>query len=56
MTSKRHPFTMKVKLGITDGTNTEVVEGDLKAGDVLVTKDTVQKKSKEKSSFSFRMF
>ncbi|MEK6664094.1 MAG: efflux RND transporter periplasmic adaptor subunit [Pseudomonadota bacterium] len=47
---------VKVKLGITDGANTEIVEGDLKAGVVLVTKDTVQKKSKEKSSFSFRMF
>ncbi|OFZ70979.1 MAG: efflux transporter periplasmic adaptor subunit [Betaproteobacteria bacterium RBG_16_58_11] len=47
---------VKVKLGITDGTHTEIVEGDLKAGDALVVKDTVQKKSKEKSSFSFRMF
>lgn len=47
---------VKVKLGITDGANTEIIEGDLKAGNVLVTKDTVQKKSKEKSSFSFRMF
>ncbi|MDP1680170.1 MAG: efflux RND transporter periplasmic adaptor subunit [Burkholderiales bacterium] len=47
---------VKVKLGITDGANTEIVEGGLKAGDVLVTKDTVLKKSKEKSSFSFRMF
>ncbi|MBT9614097.1 MAG: efflux RND transporter periplasmic adaptor subunit [Burkholderiales bacterium] len=48
--------SVKVKLGITDGANTEMVEGDLKAGDMLVVKDTVQKKSKEKSSFSFRMF
>lgn len=47
---------VKVKLGITDGSNTEIVEGDLKRGDALVIKDTVQKKSQEKSSSSFRMF
>ncbi|MBI5752122.1 MAG: efflux RND transporter periplasmic adaptor subunit [Hydrogenophilales bacterium] len=50
------PVPVKVKLGITDGAHTEIVEGDLKAGDLLVVKDTMQKKSKEKSSFSFRMF
>ena len=47
---------VKVKLGITDGANTEIVEGDLKTGDALVIKDTVQKKSQEKSSSGFRMF
>lgn len=47
---------VKVKLGISDGAMTELKEGELKAGDKLVTKDTVQKKSKEKSAFSFRMF
>lgn len=47
---------VKVKLGITDGTNTEMIEGELKAGDALVIKDTVQKKSQEKSSANFRMF
>ncbi len=50
------PIPVKVKLGITDGSYTEIVEGELKTGDVLVVKDTAQKKSKEKSAFSFRMF
>ena len=47
---------LKVKLGITDGSNAELLEGDVKAGDVLVIKDTVQKKNQEKSSANFRMF
>ena len=47
---------IKLKAGITDGNTTEVLEGDLKAGDLLVTKDTVQKKDAKKSSFQMRMF
>jgi HlyD family secretion protein len=31
------PSPQKVKTGISDGTFTEVVEGELKAGDVVIT-------------------
>jgi HlyD family secretion protein len=31
------PAPQKVKTGISDGTFTEVVEGELKAGDVVIT-------------------
>jgi HlyD family secretion protein len=31
------PSPKKVKTGITDGTSTEIVEGELKAGDVVIT-------------------
>mgnify|MGYP000226896675 CR=1 FL=1 len=50
------PAPVKLKLGISDGTVTEVVEGELKAGDVLVLKDTAANKEKKKSSFQLRMF
>jgi HlyD family secretion protein len=47
---------VKLKLGISDGTNTEVTAGDLKPGDALVLKDTAANKEKKKSSFQLRMF
>jgi HlyD family secretion protein len=30
------PQPRRIKLGITDGTTTEVIEGDLKEGDVII--------------------
>jgi HlyD family secretion protein len=50
------PAPVKLKLGISDGTYSEVLEGALKSGDVLVLKDTVVKKDNKKSNFLFRMF
>ncbi|MEI6224241.1 MAG: hypothetical protein WCS72_05785, partial [Deltaproteobacteria bacterium] len=31
------PAPQKVKTGISDGTYTEIVEGDVKAGDLVIT-------------------
>lgn len=50
------PAPVKLKLGISDGTNSEVIEGELKAGDALVVKDTAANKEKKTSSFRLRMF
>ena len=50
------PVPVKIKLGISDGTNSEVTEGALKAGDALVVKDTVAKPETKKSNFRLRMF
>ena len=37
----KQPQPKKVKLGITDGVSTEVVEGELQEGDVIITGQTV---------------
>jgi len=50
------PAPVKLKIGISDGTYSEVLEGELKSGDALVVKDTAANKDKKKSSFQFRMF
>lgn len=47
---------VKVKLGISDNTYSEVLEGELKDGDALVLKDNVVKKDKKPSTFRLRMF
>lgn len=47
---------VKLKTGITDGNTTEVLEGALKAGELLVTKDTAPKKETKKPAFQMRMF
>ena len=52
----QQPAPIKLKLGISDGAHSEVLEGDLKSGDVLVLKDTAAKKDKKKSNFQLRMF
>lgn len=52
----QQPTPLKLKLGISDGTNSEVLEGELKAGDALVVKDNTANKEKKKSSFQLRMF
>jgi HlyD family secretion protein len=53
---ENQPVPVKIKLGISDGTNSEVTEGALKAGDALVVKDTVAKQETKKSNFRLRMF
>ena len=53
---KQQPVAIKLKLGISDNTYSEVLEGELKAGTELVIKDTAARKDKKKSSFKFRMF
>lgn len=45
---------IKITTGITDNMMTEVVEGDLKEGDLVVTKELKDRKSNS-SSFKFRM-
>jgi HlyD family secretion protein len=40
----------RIKVGLSDGSATEVVEGDLKEGDVVVTGQTVSAASKTQSS------
>jgi HlyD family secretion protein len=34
------PRPVRIKVGLSDGSVTEVVEGDLKAGDALITEAT----------------
>lgn len=50
------PVPVKLKLGISDSNNSEMLEGELQAGDALVVKDTAANKESKKSSFRLRMF
>jgi HlyD family secretion protein len=43
------PKTVPVKIGISDGSFTHLVEGDLREGDALITSETVKKKSANSS-------
>ncbi len=52
----KQPVPVKVKLGISDGTYSELLEGELKSGDALVLKDNIVKKDKKESTFKLRMF
>lgn len=54
--SDGQPVAVKLKLGISDGATTEVAGGELKAGDMVVLKDTAANKEKKKSSFQLRVF
>ena len=56
LATDKQPTPIKLKLGISDGTYSEVLEGDLKPGDALVLKDTTAKTEKKKSNFQLRMF
>lgn len=47
---------IKIGLGITDNKMTEVVSGDLKAGDNIVVEELAPSDSGETGSFSMRMF
>jgi HlyD family secretion protein len=44
------PQSRRIKVGLTDGASTEVVEGDLKEGDMVVTGQTISSASKPQSS------
>lgn len=54
--ANNQPMPVKLTLGISDGSYSEVLAGEVKSGDALVLKDTVVKKDIKKSSFMFRMF
>jgi HlyD family secretion protein len=44
------PQPRRIKIGLTDGASTEVVEGDLKEGDVVITGQTINAASKSQNS------
>ena len=44
------PQSRRIKIGLTDGVATEVVEGDLKEGDMVITGQTISSASKPQSS------
>ena len=44
------PQSRRIKVGLTDGVATEVVEGDLKEGDMVITGQTISSASKAQSS------
>jgi HlyD family secretion protein len=44
------PQPRRIRVGLTDGASTEVVEGDLKEGDVVITGQTVNAASKPQNS------
>jgi HlyD family secretion protein len=44
------PQSRRIKVGLTDGTATEVVEGDLKEGDMVITGQTISSAIKAQSS------
>jgi HlyD family secretion protein len=44
------PQPRRIKIGLTDGASTEVVEGDLKEGDVVITGQTISAASKSQNS------
>ncbi|MCE5181037.1 MAG: efflux RND transporter periplasmic adaptor subunit [Betaproteobacteria bacterium] len=48
------PVAIKLKPGISDGSYTEVLDGELKEGDLLITRETGAKKDKS-GGFGFRM-
>ena len=49
------PVPINVKTGITDGSYTEIIEGDIKEGDKLVVRENIDKE-KSSSNFKFRLF
>jgi len=44
------PQPRRISVGLTDGASTEVVEGELKEGDVIITGQTVTAASKSQNS------
>jgi multidrug efflux pump subunit AcrA (membrane-fusion protein) len=44
------PQSRRIKVGLTDGIATEVVEGDLNEGDMVITGQTLASSSKAQSS------
>jgi ligand-binding sensor protein len=44
------PQTRRIKVGLTDGASTEVVEGSLQEGELVVTGQTISSANKAQSS------
>ena len=44
------PQSRRIKVGLTDGISTEIVEGDLKEGDMVITGQTISAANKAQSS------
>ncbi len=49
------PKAVKVRTGITDGSHTEIVEGELQPGDLVVLRELGAKKEQSTTTFRFRM-
>jgi HlyD family secretion protein len=49
------PKAVKVRTGITDGSHTEIVEGELQPGDLVVLRELGAKKEQSATTFRFRM-
>lgn len=50
MLRDNQPHAIQVKLGISDGKFTELVEGELKPGDQLIVEDTLQENNKKQGN------
>ena len=44
-----------VRTGITDGTHSEVLEGEIQVGDAMIVRETAPKKDAAAKTFRFRM-
>ena len=44
-----------VRTGVTDGTHTEILEGELQPGDAVIVRETASKKEAAEKTFRFRM-
>ena len=44
-----------VRTGVTDGTHTEILEGELQPGDAVIVRETAPKKEAAEKTFRFRM-
>ena len=53
--SENRPVPVNVSIGITDGNFTEIVNGEIKAGDKVIISEVVDKKESE-SKFKLRVF
>ena len=49
------PVAVPVRTGITDGSHTEVLEGELTAGDKVILRETAPKKDGSSTTFRFRL-
>ena len=49
------PVAVPVRTGITDGSHTEVLDGELKAGDKVILRETAPKKDGSSTTFRFRL-
>jgi len=49
------PRAVPVRTGITDGSHTEILEGELEPGDAVVVRETTPKRDEAEKTFRFRM-